>query len=91
MNARAPSQGRRDREERSPCPRTNGKDYSNEVRVQANRDTPGVVSLSVLGLEGSASHAVLDNLSSQAGARVEERLETTKDGAAYVLGGAARG
>jgi hypothetical protein len=56
--------------------------YPGEVLVQANRDTPGVVSLSVPGLEGSASHAVLDRLSSKARARVEEGLKTAEGGAA---------
>ncbi len=63
--------------------------YSAEVHVQANRDMAGVVSLSVPGLEGSASDAALENLSSQARARVEERLEAAEDESLSILGGAA--
>lgn len=58
--------------------------------MQTNRDLPGVVSLSVPGLEGSASGAVLETLSSQTRARVEERLEVAEDESLSLLEGAAR-
>jgi hypothetical protein len=64
--------------------------YSSEVRVLVNRAMSGVVSLSVPGLEGSASDAVLEALSSQARARVEERLEAAENESLSLLGGAAR-